>query len=127
MSSFKGDDLFGSGPHRFSVGEQGRRVISNAAIAGSAAADGSATYGDRELRIAVAGRLVASSESALWSLRDAIVSEAASTESEGTLTDGNGRSWDDVYLFGFTPDGDIDRGRVFSLGYSAEFGFSRDS
>lgn len=127
MSSFKGVDLFGSGPHAFVVGEQGRRVISNAAVAGNPAADGSATYGDRELRITVTGRLVAGSESALWSLRDAIVSRAASTETKGTLTDGNGRTWSDVYLFGFTPSGDVDRGRVFSLGYTAEFGVSRDS
>ncbi len=127
MSSFKGDDLFGSGPHRFAVGEQGRRVVSNAAVAGSPAADGSSTYGDRELRITVTGRLVAGSEASLWALRDAIVSGSVSTEGSGTLEDGNGRSWEDVHLFGFTPDGDIDRGRVYSLGYTAEFGFSRDS
>lgn len=127
MSSFKGVDLFGSGPHRFVVGLQGRRIVSNAAVGGTPSVDGSSTYGDRELRVTVIGRLVASSESALWSLRDAIVSRAASTEAEGELADGNGRTWADVYLFGFEPSGDVDRGRVFSLGYTAEFGVSRDS
>jgi len=65
-SSFKGVDLFGSGPHVFEVGRQGRRVVSISAVSGDPSAPGSFESGDYELRVTVRGRLVASSESALW-------------------------------------------------------------
>lgn len=122
MSSFKGDDLFGSGPHRFVVGREGRRVVSFAAVAGDPSLGGTFTSGDRELRVTVRGRLVADSEADLWDLRDDIVAEASSTATAGTLDDGNGRSWAGVKLIGFEPVGPTDRGRVYSLGYMAEFG-----
>jgi hypothetical protein len=122
MSSFKGNDLFGSGPHRFQVGRQGRRVISYAAAAGDPTVPGSFVSGDHELRITVRGRLVANSDAALWTLRDAISAEAASTATAGTLADGRGRSWTDVKLLTFTPDAPTDRGRTHSVAYTAEFG-----
>lgn len=124
MSSFKGDDLFGSVPHRFEVGRQGSRVVSYAAASGDPTVGGSFVSGDLELRITVRGRLVATSEPALWSLRDAITDEAASAAGPGTLADGRGRTWTGVRLLSFTPDGPVDRGRVFSVGYTAEFGTS---
>ncbi|MFK7884868.1 MAG: hypothetical protein AB8F26_11875 [Phycisphaerales bacterium] len=122
MSSFKSLDLFGSGPHRFTVGREGRRVVSLAAVAGDPSLAGTFSSGDQELRITVRGRLVADSESDLWDLRDDIVAEAGSTASAGTLADGNGQSWTGLKLIEFEPGGPTDRGRVFSLGYNAEFG-----
>lgn len=122
MSSFRGLDLFGSGPHRFEVGRMGRRVVSYAAVAGDPTVPGSFTAGDQELRVTVRGRLVASSESALWALRDAAAAEAASGAPAGTLDDGRGRSWAGVKMLSFATDGPTDRGRAFSVGYTAEFG-----
>ena len=122
MSSFKGDDLFGSGPHRFTVGRQGRRVVDYAAVSGDPSMPGSFTSGDLELRVTVRGRLTASSETALWAQRDGIVAQAASTSGPGPLADGNGRTWTGMKLLAFRPDGPTERGRVFSLGYTAEFG-----
>lgn len=121
-SSFKGVDLFGSGPHVFEVGRQGRRVVSISAVSGDPSAPGSFESGDYELRVTLRGRLVASSESALWSLRDAIAAQAAFEVSAGELIDQHGRSWDDVKLFQVEWSGVVDRGRVLSIGYEALFG-----
>lgn len=121
-SMFKGLDLFGSGPHVFEVGSQGRRVVSLSAIAGDPSIAGTIESGDYELRVTVRGRLVAGSESALWALRDAIVDEAAYQVPGGDLIDHHGRIWGDVKLFQVEWDGGIDRGRVLSIGYEAQFG-----
>lgn len=122
MSSFKGNNLFGSGPHTFEEGRRGRRTVSYASVAGDPTLDGSFTAGDLERRVTVVGRLVATTASALWALRDAIATEAASTGTAGTLDDGHGRTWGGMKLLGFEVDGPTDRGRVFSVGYAAEFG-----
>jgi hypothetical protein len=122
MSSFKGLNLFASGPHRFQVGREGRRVISYAAVTGDPSTPGSFVSGDHELRITVTGRLVASTEPALWALRDAITAQAASTATAGTLDDGRSRTWPDMKLLTFTPESPTDRGRRVTLPYTAEFG-----
>lgn len=122
MSSFKSIDLFGSGPHRFEVGRAGRRVITYAAATGDPTVPGSFSAGDHEPRVTVRGRLVATSEPALWTLRDAIVAESASTAAAGTLADGRSRTWTDMKLLSFTPEGPTDRARTHSLAYTAEFG-----
>ncbi len=122
MSSFKGINLFGSGPHRFRVGREGRRVITYAALTGDPSIPGSFVSGDHELRVTVTGRLAASTESALWTLRDAITAQAASTATAGTLADGNARTWTDMKLLSFTPESPTDRGRRYTLAYTAEFG-----
>lgn len=121
MSSFKGLDLFGSGPHRFTVGRQGSRLVSYAAASGDPTLPGVFVSGDLDLRVTVAGRLVATSEPALWALRDAIAAQAAAGAGPGLLADGRGRSWPDLKLASFTPAGPVERGRVFSLAYEAEF------
>ena len=121
-SAFKGIDYFGSGPHRFYVGKQGRRVISLAAVAGDVTFDGSLEFGDLELRVEVRGRLVSSSETGLWALRDALVAESESTVGSGILEDHFGRQWTGVKLLTVEYDGAIARGREFSIGYRASFG-----
>lgn len=121
-SSFKGSDLFGSGPHVFEVGRQGRRVVSLAAITGDPSVAGSIESGDYELRVTVKGRLVSGSEGALWTLRDAIASEAAYNVAGGNLVDHHGRIWSGVKLFWVEWGGAVDRGRAWSIGYEAVFG-----
>lgn len=120
-SSYKGVDLFGSGPHRFFAGRTGRRVVPLSVIADDASVAGSEQFGDLEVRVSVRGRLVASSGSGLWSLVDAIVSRAGDADS-GVLDDGAGRLWAGVKLLTFEPIGSVERGREVSLAYEAVFG-----
>lgn len=121
-SSFKGVDYFGSGPHRFVVGKQGRRVVSLSTVAGDPTLSGSFEVGDRELRVEVRGRLVAQSEAGLWALRDALTLQAAFEVTGGTLVDHHGHEWEDVVLLTVEWAGAATRGRVWSVGYSAVFG-----
>lgn len=121
-SSFKGTDYFGSGPHRFTVGRQGRRVVSLSAVSGDVSVPGRIESGDWDLRVEVRGRLVATSEAALWTLRDALTAQGAFGVAPGTLRDPHGRSWDDMYLLYVEWGGPVSRGRTVSTGYAAYFG-----
>lgn len=118
-SSFKGIDIFGSGPHRFAVGAQGSLVVSNLSL--GAAIPGSVPLGPLELDITVRGRLIATSESALWTLRDAITSQLIHPPTGGTLIDLHGRTWLAMSFVRYEEDGPTDRGRAWSIGYRALF------
>lgn len=118
-SSFKGIDLFGSGPHRFAVGRQGQALMSE--LFQPVPASGSLYVGLVELEVVVTGRLVGASESALWALRDAITDELLDPPAPGELIDLHGRAWADVSFVKFTPGDRTDRGRVVSLAYEARF------
>ncbi len=121
-SSFKGVDLFGSGPHRFSLDRQGHLVVSAFGGFGDFSPD-TFPIGLVELEVVVTGRLVASGESALWTLRDAIVAqlEDSFTPTPGVLVDHAGRSFADMVIFDYVEDDRVDRGRAWSLGYEARF------
>lgn len=122
-SSFKGLDLFGSGAHRFVMSRQGLYAVPLSVVGGNPAQAGSAWFGDLEPEVHVLGRLVAASESALWTLRDAITaqSDSANTPVPGTLVDAHGRSWASMSLYRYEEIGPVDRGRVWSVGYTARF------
>ncbi|MCL4220277.1 MAG: hypothetical protein KJZ65_02790 [Phycisphaerales bacterium] len=119
-SSFKALDLFGSGPHRFCMGEQGLYTVALRAF-GDPSIPGSAAFGTLELEVVVRGRLTASSDSALWTLRDAIKAQATHPATAGTLVDHHGRSWTGMTLVKFDELDRVDRGRVVSVGYEARF------
>lgn len=119
-SSFKSLDLFGSGPHRFSMGEQGLYTVALRAF-GDPSVPGSAAFGSLELEVVVRGRLTAASDSALWTLRDAIKAQATHPASAGALVDHHGRSWSGMTLVQYVEDDRVDRGRVVSVGYEARF------
>ncbi len=119
MSSYKGQNIFGSGPHRFSVGEQGQTIVSLIQQGGWVA--GTVPVGLRELDVIVRGRLVAASESVLWSLRDAVVAMLQETPTAGTLVDDTGRSWATMSFIRYAEDDRRDRGRVWSVAYEAVF------
>ena len=121
-SSFKGEDVFGSGPHEFFVGRVGRRVVSLAALARDSAVEGSGEFGDLELRVTVKGRLVAEDDAGLWALRDALAAESAYEVTGGVLEDGHGHEWAEMKLLTVDEDGAVARGRELSIGYTAEFG-----
>lgn len=119
MSSFKSIDLFGSGPHRFAVGDQGQALTSE--LFETPPAPGSRYRGPVELRIIVTGRLIAANETDLWMLRDAITGQLLDPPTPGLLIDTHGREWPDVSFVKFTPADRTDRGRVVSLAYEARF------
>jgi hypothetical protein len=119
-STYKGADLFGSGPHRFAAGPEGTHMASNTEITGTPTA-GSQDIGALEPEVVVTGRLVASTDAGLWSLRDAIAAAAESGETPGDLVDQHGRTWGGMRLITFAPRGATARGRVVSVGYEARF------
>lgn len=118
-SSFKALNLFGSGPHRFAVKKQGQLVVPELTL-GSAIA-GSKYLGLLELSVVVTGRLVAATDAALWTLRDAIVAQLLNPPTPGTLIDHHGRTWTDMSFVSFEPEGRTDRGRQVTLAYTATF------
>jgi hypothetical protein len=118
-SSFKSLDLFGSGPHRFTVRRQGQALASE--LFESPPNSGTRYRGLLELDILITGRLAAGSESALWALRDAITAELLDPPAPGTLIDLHARTWTDMSFVRFTPAGPPDRGRLWTLAYTARF------
>lgn len=118
-SSYKSLDLFGSGPHRFAVLPVGLYVLPFRVF--DPTLPGSASYGNLELEVHVTGRLVAASDAALWTLRDAIAAQAVHPATAGTLIDQHGRSWTSMTLREFEHGDRTDRGRVVSIAYVAKF------
>jgi hypothetical protein len=119
-SSFKGLNLFGSGPHRFAMNKQGLYVVALRAF-GDNSIPGSAAFGDLELEVVVRGRLVSATEAGLWTLRDAITAQAVFPATAGTLIDHHGRSWASITLVAYEENEQTDRGRAISIGYEARF------
>lgn len=118
-SSFKGVDLFGSGPHRFTLGKQGQLVLPDLRF--GITGPGSFPYGLLELDVIVTGRLVAADDAALWVLRDAVVGAFEATPTPGTLIDLHGRTWGGMAFIRYEEQEVVDRGRVVSIGYEAQF------
>ncbi len=118
-SSFKGMDLFGSGPHRFSVGRQGQLVLSDLSF--GITGPGTYPYGLVELDVLVTGRLVAADDAALWVLRDAVTGAFEAFPTPGVLVDLHGRSWPGMSFIRYEEEPVVDRGRQTSIGYVATF------
>lgn len=118
-SSFKSIDLFGSGPHRFRMGVQGVTLIENVGLA--TPSESATVVGATDVMVIVDGRLLASSESGLWALRDVITNELESPPVPGTLVDLHGRTWVNMSFIEYEEHGPTDRGRVRSIGYTATF------
>ena len=117
-SSWKGVDLFGSGPHRFYLGRRGFLVLpdDSSAIPTPNMVD----YGSLEWEVVIVGRLVSPTESGLWVLRDAIQA-SLDAKGLGTLVDLNGRSWTNLFFSRIEWAERTDRGRKMSIGYTAKF------
>ena len=118
-SSFAGSTLFSSGPHRFHEEPRGVQTIPNTRL--NTFSPGNQAIGPLESAVTIRGRLVAASESALWTLRDAIAAKLTYPPTRATLTDNAGRSWPDMDFVTFTPADRTDRNRQFSLTYEARF------
>src|SRR5690349_11148301 len=112
MSSYKGLNLFGSGPHRFAEGP--RAEVTDSELFLTPPNSGSRYIGLGEPTVTVTGRLVASSEPDLWAAVDSIAAQVINPPEPGML-DAGARSWSDMSFIQFTPADRIDRGRAFSL------------
>ncbi|MFN9992637.1 MAG: hypothetical protein ACK54H_04765 [Phycisphaerales bacterium] len=119
MSSYKGEDLFGSGPHRFRSGWFGETVVPNMAI--GRIDSGSTPIGPAESDIFVEGRLVGTTWAQLKSRLDAITGSLDSPPTPGTLIDGRGVVHQNMSLIRFEPVGRVDAGRVYSQAFFAVF------
>ncbi len=118
-SSFKSLDLFGSGPHRFRERRRGQTIASELSL--GVITNGTRYLGPLEIWVEVKGRLVAVSESALWTLRDAITAQLLNPPAPGTLIDHHGRQWTDMSFVQFEAADRTDRARKVSLAYRALF------
>jgi hypothetical protein len=117
MSSYAGEDLFGSGPHAIRFGPWQRQLQRR----GFAGVDGEMILdlGLRSRRIVQAGRLEAGTANGLAVLADAI--DACCDASENTLVDNHGRSHARVILESFRPTTPRQRGRGFYCDYEIEY------
>jgi len=118
-SSFNSIDLFGPGPHRFAQGPQGNAIIPLAVLA--PLTPGTTAYGMLDLEVIVTGRLVADSESDLWTKRNAIAAVLASPAVPATLIDHHAHSWTNMTFYRFIESDRTDRGRKHSLSFTALF------
>lgn len=119
MSFFKGEDLFGSGPHVFAEGPAGQEMIPRLRL--GIPESGSISIGAAQLAVTVTGRLVADGDAALWSLIDIIKGQLTAFSTPGLLSDNAGHEWPDVNFVGFQTNGPFDRGRLTSVAYTALF------
>ncbi|MFT5424122.1 MAG: hypothetical protein ACI89L_001915 [Phycisphaerales bacterium] len=121
MSTFRGIDFFGSGPHRVVQGARAQTLVPLWVInfVGFNDSSGTEAQGDDDQTVTVTGRLVGATEALLWAKRDALMSETAFAypAKKGTLVDNHGRSWTDLVMVSYAEDGPIDRGRSWSIGY----------
>ncbi len=121
-SSFASLPLFNSGPHRFQEDARGYLALPNGIVLGAPGIPGTAVTGRLERTVIVSGRLIASSEAGLWTLRDAITAVfSPAPGTPGLLIDHAGRQWTDMTFVQFDPADRVDRGRVWSLRYIAKF------
>ncbi len=117
-STFGSLALFDSGPHRFTVGRLGR--LTRGPYVGSNQNPYTVDNGTRELIVIQMGRLVAADDAALWTLIDAVQSEAEAAM-QRTLTDHHGRAWTGMRMILFQAGDRIDRGREVSLAYEVRY------
>lgn len=117
-STFKSLALF-AGPHRFALAKQGHLVVADFALGGYG--PNSYPLGLVELEVIVTGRLVAASESALWTLRDAMAAQLLDPPTPGTLVDTHGRTWEGMSFHTYIEGDRTDRGRMRSIAYEARF------
>jgi hypothetical protein len=118
MSTFNGQSIF-VGPHRFTIGEQGETLIP--LISQGALDPASIPIGLRELVITITGRLVASTESSLWTLRNTITALLTHPPTAADLVDNHGHTWPDIHFVSFKEGDRTDRARTTSVTYTATF------
>lgn len=117
MSSYAGQDLFGSGPHAFRFGPWQRSVQRRgfAGVSGELVLD----LGVRSRQIFQTGRLEADSAGGLNSLLEVI--NAQGNGAEHALVDNHGQSHPHVILERFETTSPLRRGRRFHCDYKVDY------
>ena len=118
-SSYKNLDLFSSGPHRFHERRRGQTLATELSL--GIPTSGTRYLGPLELSVEVRGTLIAGSEAALWTLRDAITAQLLDPPAPGALKDHHNHQWTDMSFVRFEPEAPVNRGRQWSLAYRALF------
>lgn len=119
MSTFAGLGLFNSGPHRFALKTLGALWVPPLAL-DPLQSRVEVFAVNLELQIKQTGRLVALTEADLWSQVEAIRARV-NARTLGTLVDNTGQTWTGMTLLTFRPAEEVDRGRLFSLAYTADY------
>lgn len=118
MATFRGLDLFSSGPHRVRINLAGRLYLPP--LVGINTSSSTLDVTTAELQIEQSGRLAAPDEATLWQRVQAIVDTAEGVQ-PGTLLLDSGQQWTNLRMLRFgTPD-PPDRGREFSIAYTIEY------
>lgn len=117
-STFGGVAYFNSGPHRFVIKRIGRLV--QGPFQTALDLPYSTDRGPAEVAVVQIGRLTAATNAALWAIIDSIQTRAENTTA-ATLIDHHGRQWTNMRLIAFTMESRIDRGRVYSVRYRADY------
>ncbi|MCK4874169.1 MAG: hypothetical protein KAS72_15710 [Phycisphaerales bacterium] len=117
MSSYDGEDLFSSGPHRFTAASTRMRVHE----AEAPGVDGArlVMLGRGAKRIVQTGRLVADTTDDLLDLRDAITQRCDGRAA--VLVDSRGCTHEHMVIERFDTAERVDVGRVASLGYEISY------
>lgn len=121
MSSFAGEYIFDSGPHRVVVGARGEQLARSADVAGDPSVAGEQAVGPLDGQVLVRGRLVADTDDALTALVESIQAMLTHPPMVGDLIDNHSATLKDVSFVSFTPADRVDRGARVSLGYVARF------
>ena len=119
--TYDGDALFSSGPARGAIRPRGSESQPRGRSTGNNTHSGTLPSGQLELEIVVTGRLVAATEAALWTLREAVADAAVFANGAATLVDDRGRSFPDMWFIEYAEGDRVEKGRVWSSGYTASF------
>jgi hypothetical protein len=86
---------------------------------------GTTILGTLDWDVVVEGRLIATSRSALWTLRDAFNALIAPEPESGTLVLGDGREFTEMILSSYAEIGPVVAGRAWSVAYRAVFRYRK--
>jgi hypothetical protein len=123
MTTFRSLELFASGPHRVTRGPRALSLVPNFQLGEPGA--GTTLVGAMEWEVIVEGRLVASTRSALWALRDAFTDLITNEPETGLLELSDGREFEEMLLVSYTETGPVVPGRGWSVGYKAVFRYRK--
>ena len=112
--TWNGQPLFSSGPHRVRLLQAGRLYLPP--LTGDNPSAATLDLDVLERRYLQNGRLVADTDSSLWTLVDAVVNAAEDTQ-PGALQSPSGPSLTGLRMMRFLPGETVDRGRERSLPY----------
>lgn len=123
MTTFRSLELFSTGPHRVTTGPRALSLVPNYQLGEPGA--GTTLVGALEWEVIVEGRLVASTRSALWALRDAFTELIINEPETGRLVLVDGREFEEMLLVSYTETGPVLPGRAWSVGYKAVFRYRK--